>query len=784
MKGIWAELGIAADSDRDTIRRAYARKLRVTNPEDDAEGFKRLRAAYEQALQHAEWVGRWGDEDDEDDFSEAANGFSLAEIEAMAQPLDRPEPMARWDDPAPSTADDSAETRALHADRDRDLAALRATMAELDNALRGVWRAPDADIERSFGDLLASPAMGEIAARDDVERWTARLIADTIPKSDAILAQAVAAFGWNDQNAFRGDYAVHEVLARLEEWRLIAALGKPTHKLHFAWKTLTRKPVWRPLWRFQALSPGHTRDIRTLLGDFGPVSPGLHFSFNAASVERWQAFFAKPRLTGAMLLLAFAVWIGVHFGLGTIPALHRRVPYAVGGVVAALSLAAPWIALHVARQTHRLEQVGNARSSAFRIGWAAAFAVLGIGAILLPTAPAGAIAVAILSVLIFGWMVVAADPAAHTPFWPSAGRWVPGGILYLIFGLPAAATLPAPIQLTLGTVATLAFVVRTTMIEQLRRALDRMAVKWPLLAGVGAFLAIGTAGALATCGRLTMTQGADAALFVGGALTISVLLPALALFGPVYRRWTFGAHIMLAAIFALLAAALIPPSSEPGSAPRKPTASLSSLFETPTPASIFARLIEDRPNLVLLEHGNPAAFRQIQRLTEQRASEKISSKELEDGVSNVLQGAYRARMDSAPSALIAEERRVKLLQLKLLRTLSPAACARGDMKELETLPDPVWKRTQAFVIATAATAPASKADLAAGTPVPTAEVLADTARRLNMTPAAVSALLASKTEGTALCDARIAVLESMLTHSDADIGATVRLANKAELRRR
>lgn len=49
----WNVLDIAYDSDLKTIKKAYAKLLKIYNPEDDAEGYQRLREAYDEAVKYA-----------------------------------------------------------------------------------------------------------------------------------------------------------------------------------------------------------------------------------------------------------------------------------------------------------------------------------------------------------------------------------------------------------------------------------------------------------------------------------------------------------------------------------------------------------------------------------------------------------------------------------------------------------------------------------------------------------------------------------------------------------
>ena len=77
-------LGLEAPpADRKAVKRAYSKMLKVTRPEDDPEGFMRLRDAHDQALDILRWRA-------EDAARQIENSHVESDITATPQPKDTP----------------------------------------------------------------------------------------------------------------------------------------------------------------------------------------------------------------------------------------------------------------------------------------------------------------------------------------------------------------------------------------------------------------------------------------------------------------------------------------------------------------------------------------------------------------------------------------------------------------------------------------------------------------------------------------------------------------------
>lgn len=80
-------LGLTPEADVRSIRQAYAQRLRVTRPDDDPEGFQRLHAAYQMALEHCRGVAADASPSPPDSAHERAPVSRVSTLPAIAPAL-------------------------------------------------------------------------------------------------------------------------------------------------------------------------------------------------------------------------------------------------------------------------------------------------------------------------------------------------------------------------------------------------------------------------------------------------------------------------------------------------------------------------------------------------------------------------------------------------------------------------------------------------------------------------------------------------------------------------
>lgn len=131
MVDLWTTLGLLEPTkDIRTIKKAYAKKLRVTRPDADPEGFMALRAALERAMSYAR---------------NASDGELALPVEAMNAPVSS-------DTQTQITFDASANTKAPDESEENDDISAAAVMHEVESLLKDPFKRNDPAIWVSIFD--------------------------------------------------------------------------------------------------------------------------------------------------------------------------------------------------------------------------------------------------------------------------------------------------------------------------------------------------------------------------------------------------------------------------------------------------------------------------------------------------------------------------------------------------------------------------------------------------------------------------------------------------------
>mgnify|MGYP002783566809 CR=1 FL=1 len=308
----WGVLGVEPASDALAIKRAYAKKLKVTRPDDDPDGYQQLRHAYEVALDWAQRVAAeqalaahtepTGETIGDVPATSTERAAAMAPIEA-AEIAAAATPIA-----APSDADGSEQPRSapVHADADELphlIARIRRTLSDVDIT------APS-DLPAWWKRLGRDFALVPLAHRNVLSRQMAQFVAERPGFPDWLVERIADLFEW--ESDFRRGSEIQDTLgtrlaamrrARGElverQWRLLSvfdALARPGSRVVGAGLMAMFAPRLIE----------HYDELRAS-GALGRLRDGLRFEFEGLARQQW---FLRLLLFKVIVLLPF-VWTGI-----------------------------------------------------------------------------------------------------------------------------------------------------------------------------------------------------------------------------------------------------------------------------------------------------------------------------------------------------------------------------------------------------------------------------------------------------------------------------------------
>lgn len=459
---IWTILGIEPTQDVTLIRRAYARLLKHNSPEDNAEGFARLRAAYEQALREAQWHARTA-RVPPPKLAPATDALEpAAPTQAPATPVPppprlrpnaavpAPEPIAdesaeqrmppphlrpRLAEPAPEPiTSERAEQRtppphlrpnvpvpgaegpadrgrlrivaAPAGERGAETAELAAHFAALQRLAPNANRPLPSELAVRLGACLDSPALENVSVRIQFESALARWLWQIRGHPEAPLELVIARLRWREGSRIRAQPDIARLLAYAELAGQLEELAKSNPR---AQRALTRPPRALSLWWSIAVHriDRVVRELWARCLSAGELAPS---ALDPKALAWWTRYFTRPRLrpellqvAGVLALCGLAIGLLASLGTGT---LLQRLTAPIFGLLIGLAPGVLLLGLTylvIDWLPFRLKQRARPRSERARFGWLPIVVALGVLAALLPDSPWSALAIGLLALPAIVW---------------------------------------------------------------------------------------------------------------------------------------------------------------------------------------------------------------------------------------------------------------------------------------------------------------------------------------------------------------------------------------------
>ena len=325
-RSLWAILGTEPTGDERTIKRAYAKRLKVTRPEDDPQAFQELRDAYEYALRHAP---RFAQE----------LGQTHAEPE-VAAPAVVPEPVAAVQAEAPVQAEVQAPPAELWGIVENTIEAPPAELwgvidtpapppaelwgvIEIDPAeeAASIWQGcldklQQLDAEAALAHALQDPALLRFDVREEFELFALRYCASDGYNAD--LRDAVfAALGWNSDFSYLARSHGEMVRNAVQRYRADQSF---MHFIDFGENypgldvIMSQKPP--SSYARQMFDEKFTKQLRELLHIIRwHHSEMLVYKLDIAQFERWEHAVFSKRYFRQTALQSAGLGFALHFML-------------------------------------------------------------------------------------------------------------------------------------------------------------------------------------------------------------------------------------------------------------------------------------------------------------------------------------------------------------------------------------------------------------------------------------------------------------------------------------